>query len=84
MSYFVFFCWLVRVVDQLPRLEKREIICLPLFTCNYLIPVAEVSSSSRYLRMANYSIVALPEPSIYILNTVKPEPVKDIKIFEKR
>ena len=24
-------------VDQLPRLEKRELICLLLFTCNYPI-----------------------------------------------
>ena len=60
MSYFVFFCWLVRVVDQLPRLEKREIICLPLFTCNYLISVAEVSSSSRYLRMATLFYCGTP------------------------
>ena len=25
------------VVDQLPRLGKRELICLLLFTCNYVV-----------------------------------------------
>ena len=38
MSCFVFFCWLV--VDQLPRLEKRKLICLHvLFACNYVVSV---------------------------------------------
>ena len=27
------------IVDQLPRLGKRELICLLLFTCNYAISV---------------------------------------------
>ena len=27
------------VVGQLPRLGKRELICLPLFTCNYVVSV---------------------------------------------
>ena len=26
-------------MDQLPRLEKRELICLLLFTCNYAVSV---------------------------------------------
>ena len=26
-------------MDQLPRLGKRELICLLLFTCNYVVPV---------------------------------------------
>ena len=43
MSYFVFFCW--AVVDQLFRLVKRELICLLVFTCNYVVSVGEVSSS---------------------------------------
>ena len=34
------------MVDQLPRLGKRELICLLLFTCNYVVSVGEVSSSS--------------------------------------
>ena len=29
----------VTVVDQLPRLRKRELICLLLFTCNYVVCV---------------------------------------------
>ena len=28
---------LLTVVDQLPRLGKRELICLLLFTCNYVV-----------------------------------------------
>ena len=27
------------VVDQLPRLGKRELICLLFFTCNYIVSV---------------------------------------------
>ena len=27
------------IVDQLPRLGKRELICLLLFTCNYVVSV---------------------------------------------
>ena len=30
---------MLTVVDQLPRLGKRELICLLLFTCNYVISV---------------------------------------------
>ena len=36
-------------MDQLPRLGKRELICLLLFTCNYVVSVGEVSSSSGCL-----------------------------------
>ena len=50
---------------QLPRLGKRELICLILFTCNYVVSVGEVSplplDAWDGLR---YFIVALPEPSI--------------------
>ena len=28
---------MLTVVDQLPRLGKRELICLLLFTCNYVV-----------------------------------------------
>ena len=35
MSHFVIFC--SAVVDQLPRLGRRELICLLLFTCNYMV-----------------------------------------------
>ena len=37
--------YMYAVVDQLPRLGKRELICLVLFTCNYVVSVGEVSSS---------------------------------------
>ena len=39
-------------MDQLPRLGKRELICLLLFTCNYVVSVGEVSSSFGYLGWA--------------------------------
>ena len=26
-------------MDQLPRLGKRELVCVPLFTCNYVVSV---------------------------------------------
>ena len=51
-------------MDQLPRLGKRELICLLLFTCNYVVSV--------WMRFPlplgawdglRYFIVALPEPS---------------------
>ena len=33
------FIYLLVVVDQLPRFGKRELICLLLFTCNYVVSV---------------------------------------------
>ena len=52
-------------MDQLPRLGKRELICLLLFTCNYVVFVLErfplPLGAWDGLR---YFIVALPEPSI--------------------
>ena len=44
--------YMLAVMDQLPRLEKRELICLLLFTCNYMVSVGEVSSSSGCLGRA--------------------------------
>ena len=53
-------------MDQLPRLGKRELICLLLFTCNYVcgfclerfpLPLGAWDG-------LHYFIVALPEPSI--------------------
>ena len=35
----LFIHYLLTVVDQLPRLGKRELICLLLFTCNYVVSV---------------------------------------------
>ena len=31
------FIYMLTVVDQLPRLGKRELICLLSFTCNYVV-----------------------------------------------
>ena len=39
-------------MDQLPRLGKRELICLLVFACDYVVSVGEVSSSSGCLRWA--------------------------------
>ena len=33
------FIYMLAVVDQLPRLGKRELTCLLLFTCNYVVSV---------------------------------------------
>ena len=33
------FIFMYAVVDQLPRLGKGELICLLLFTCNYVVSV---------------------------------------------
>ena len=33
------FIYMKTVVDQLPRLGKRELICLLLFTCNHVVSV---------------------------------------------
>ena len=38
MSFlYSFVVYMLAVVDQLPRLGKRELICLILFTCNYVV-----------------------------------------------
>ena len=55
-------------MDQLPRLGKRELICLLLFTCNYVVFVYERFPQNTLPLGAwdglRYFIVALPEPSI--------------------
>ena len=50
-------------MDQLPRLGRRELICLLLFTCNCVVSVSIPIplGASDGLR---YFIVTLPEPSI--------------------
>ena len=48
------------VMDQLPRLGKRELVCLLLFTCSlerFPLPLGAWDGLC-------YFIVALPEPSI--------------------
>ena len=51
-------------MDQLPRLGKRELICLLLFTlinhCNYFVSVGEVSSSSGSLGWATLFYCGTP------------------------
>ena len=68
-------------MDQLPRMGKRELICLLLFTCNYVASVRRgflflwvlgMGCSERFPLPLGawdglcYYIVALPEPSIYL------------------
>ena len=36
---FVVYLYVNGIVDRLPRLGKRELICLLLFTCNYVVSV---------------------------------------------
>ena len=51
-------------MDQLPRLGKRELVYLLLFTCNYVVSVGEASSAYGCLGWATLFFVALTEPSI--------------------
>ena len=52
-------------MDQLPRLGKRELICLLLFTCNYVVFCLErFSLPLGAWDGLRYFIVALPEPAI--------------------
>ena len=47
-------------MDQLPRLGKRWLIPLLLFTCNCVVSVGEVSSSSGYLEWATLFYCGTP------------------------
>ena len=51
-------------MDQLPRLGRRELIYLLLFTCNYVVSVLRGFLFIGALDGLSYFIVALPEPSI--------------------
>ena len=58
-------------MDQLPRLGKRELICLLLFTCNYVVSVWRGFLFLWVWDGLSFFIVALPEPSInYILSKI--------------
>ena len=39
------------IVDQLPRLGKRELICLLLFTCNYVVSVNTSDTEAPFLNL---------------------------------
>ena len=54
----------LKKIKKNPRFGKRELICLLSFTCNYVVSVGEVSSSSGRLGWATLFFVALPGPSI--------------------
>ena len=58
--------YMYSVVDQLPRLGKRELICLLLFTCDHVVSIGEVTSQVPLGAWdgLRYFIVAFPEPSI--------------------
>ena len=51
-------------MDQLPLSGKRGLICLLLFTCNYVVSVGEVPLPLGIWYGLRYFIVELPEPSI--------------------
>ena len=51
-------------MDQLPRLGKRELICLLLFTCNYVVSVWGFPLPLGAWDGLRYFIVALPELSV--------------------
>ena len=48
----LFVIYLLAAAEQLPRLGKRELICLLSFTFNYVFLLGEVSSSSGCLGWA--------------------------------
>ena len=50
------FIYMLAVVDQLPRLRKRELICLLLFTCNYVVSVQRGFKSGICLLIAPVSV----------------------------
>ena len=52
-------------MDQIPRLGKRELVCLLLFTCNYMVSVWRgfLLPLGAWDGLC-YFIVALSEPSI--------------------
>ena len=47
-------------MDQLPRVGNRELIYLLLFTCNYVVSVGKVSSSSGCLGWATLFYCGTP------------------------
>ena len=51
-------------MDQLPRLGKRELIYLLLFTFNYVVLFGDFPLPLGAWDGLRYFIVALPEPSI--------------------
>ena len=52
-------------MDQLPRLGKRELICLLSFACNYVVfGLERFPLPLGAWDGLRYFIVALPEPSI--------------------
>ena len=58
--YFLLFICVSAVADQLPWLGKRELICLLLFTCNYVVSVRRGSSSSGCLGWATLYYCGTP------------------------
>ena len=60
--------YMLAVVDQLPRLGKRELICLLLFTCNYVVSVRRGFLFLWVLGMGcGILIVALPITPTYYM-----------------
>ena len=51
-------------MDQLPRVGKRELICLLLFTCNYVVSVQGFPLHLGACDGLRCFIVPLPEHSI--------------------
>ena len=47
-------------MDHLPLFGKRELICLLVFTCNYVVSVGEVFSSSGCLGWATLFYCGTP------------------------
>ena len=65
-------------MNQVPRLGKRELICLLLFTCNYVVSALPLGAWDGL----RFYIVALPEPSInYFVNATYFLSIQFIKAY---
>ena len=72
-------------MDQLPRLGKRELICLLLVTCNYVVSVGEVSSSSGCLGWAALFYCGTPRAFHIIIESLsQPDTVVTKHCFKQR
>ena len=69
--FHVVFCILVLVIymcavaDQLPRLGKRELICLLSFTCNYVVSVRR---GSLFLLVLGFALFYCGTPWAFNIN----------------
>ena len=61
-------------MDELPRLGKKELICLLLLSCNYVVVflLERLPLPLDAWDWLHYFIMALPEPSMYFFQITLP------------